>query len=305
MIQLTFKGENILPHYSPIFNKLVYSKKYSKQFENFQIFELDLASNKERRITFNLGDNFNAHFHPYKSWIAYSSSTDEKLEKLPIHDLLKEYGLETPGTSVKEIGHEIYVSSLDSTDIKRLTKEVGLDGIPVFSTDGTKVYYLKKNANVSQILTFDLTSGRKSVVISQKDPIENFHVNADAIAILSHIADQKSELKILSLKKISEVKYQNTFSNNLKDLYLHKTKNSILISMAPAGTTNYDIYQLDFDANCITRFTKDSAQDVSPVYGNEAKAFIFSSNRNNNEFQIFTMAIPLNATCSPLNLESK
>src|SRR5690349_16770014 len=55
--QLTFDGENGESYFSPDGKKLIFQSKLRESHKNSQIYILDLESKKEKRITFNDGDD--------------------------------------------------------------------------------------------------------------------------------------------------------------------------------------------------------------------------------------------------------
>ena len=91
-----------------------------------QVYEKDLTSGIERRITFQNGSTFQPHYLLKEAFIIYSSSTDE-LKENP--------SLLHPGTADSskmpfpyQEQMEIYAHSLHGFDIVRLTEHPGFDG---------------------------------------------------------------------------------------------------------------------------------------------------------------------------------
>lgn len=294
LYQLTFSGDNTEVAYSSLFNKILYTKKINST--SAQIYELDLTSNKEKRITYNLGENRHSSFHPFKPWITYSSSKDEAIEKLPVQKLMNEYGLENSPLMENEKGHEVYISTQDGSDIQRITKQKGFDGHPIFNSDGDRILYLRYANSKYEIASLDPRNQNTKVIVSQSQPIVDFHANSDYIAVLSLIADNKVDLKVFSLKKPKEVLFELSTAVDLTSVFVHKSTGELLVSGTFKDDQNIDIYKIDWKNNCSIRVTSEKNQDVGPVFGGDTNTVLFSSNRAGT-YQIYTLKIPPNTTC--------
>lgn len=255
-----------------------------------------MATNKEKRITYNLGENRHPSFHPFKSWITYSSSKDESIEKLPIQKLMNEYGLENSPLMENEKGHEIYVSTQDGSDIQRITKQKGFDGHPVFESEGERILYIRHSGTKYEIVSLHPRTQNLKVLISQPQPIVDFHANADTIAVISQVSEGKTDIKIWNLKKPKELIWDIPSAIDVTSVFVHKSTQEILVSGSFSDNDNLDIYKIDWKNKCLIRVTQDKNQDIGPVFGGDTQTVIFSSNRSGN-YQIYTLKIPPNATC--------
>ena len=80
---LTLKGQNKQARFSPEGRFILYISKDRENHKHSQVYEMDLDSREERRVTFQDGDNRDPSYHPKGQQIIYSSSTDELKENPP------------------------------------------------------------------------------------------------------------------------------------------------------------------------------------------------------------------------------
>jgi hypothetical protein len=119
------EGDSAQPMYASSGDKILYISKHRLTHSQDQIYEKDLKSGVERRITFQNGSTFRPHYTSRENAIIYSSSTDELKENPPLL-------YPTTGQSKMPFPYqepmELYIHSLNGLDIHRLTEHRGFDG---------------------------------------------------------------------------------------------------------------------------------------------------------------------------------
>src|ERR1035437_8488881 len=78
------EGDSSQAVYNTKGDKLLFVSKKRPAHVHDQVYEKDLITGIERRITFQNGSTFQPHYQPKDLWIVYSSSTDELKENPPL-----------------------------------------------------------------------------------------------------------------------------------------------------------------------------------------------------------------------------
>lgn len=298
--QMSKVGSNTEAYFSQAANKLIFVRDNPNEHRTPQVYEKNLVDKTEKRITFNLGDNHNPQYHPTKSSIIYSSSADELIEKVDVVPTMKELGMKVPDPVANlDYPQDVYISADDGSEIRRITAEKGFDGLAVFSRDGDRVFYVKRDKNQSQIIEFNLKNGSKKVSHTQKDRITSFSVSEILIAWTYKKDSDANEHLIVKKLKGNETVYQGPDANTFSDVELHPKEQRFLVVTNFEDAKNKDVYQVDFAEKCATRFSFHAAEESHPTFGPEGKSLFFVSNRSKVK-QIYATLIRPQLTCKPL-----
>lgn len=117
---------NLLPSYSPDAKKILYT---SYRYDNPDLFELDVASRKYKRISARPGLNTGGVLSPDGQKIAVTLSTNGNTD--------------------------IYLLSADGKDQKRLTNAWGIDTSPSWSPDGSKIAFVSSRSGNPHIFVMN------------------------------------------------------------------------------------------------------------------------------------------------------
>jgi Tol biopolymer transport system component len=295
---LTQTGENSQIHFSPLTNKVVFIRDNPDEHKTPQIYEKDLITKREKRISFNLGHNYTPRYHPTKPWIIYSSTSDEIIEKVDVTPAMKELGLKSSEDKKEDPPTEIYIAADDSSGVKRLTREKGFDGLATFSPDGEKVYYVRREKGQSKIMEFNLKSGSKRTLLSAGSNILSLSVSESLIA-WTFMKDNGNEKLIVKKLKGNEVVFEGPDKNTFSDVELHPKEQRLLVISNLDNLKNHDVYQIDIAEKCATRFSFHAAAESHPSFGPEGKSLFFVSNRSKTN-QIFATMIRPQLPCKPI-----
>lgn len=140
------------PVYSPSGDRLLYICQNRPTHSQSQIYERDLSTGTERRLTFQNGSTFHPRYHPKDPWIIYSSTTDELKENPP---LLNPPTEPSPLPADLQQPTEIYIHSLDGFEITRITDRLGHDGEAQFSTDGKELTWTRVDNKRTKIFSIN------------------------------------------------------------------------------------------------------------------------------------------------------
>lgn len=131
------EGESAQPSFSPDGERLIFVSANRVGHSLPQVYEKNLSTGAERRITYQSGQTSRPTYHPKLNMIAYASSTDEWREQPP-RNIPDPTPSKLPGEY--QALFEVYVHNLNALDISRLSKHSGFDGEPHFHRDGSLTY---------------------------------------------------------------------------------------------------------------------------------------------------------------------
>ncbi len=134
------KGDSAQAVYSPSGDRLLYISWNRNSHSGPEVYEKDLTTGVERRLTYQNGQVFSPRYHPFEPWIVYASTTDETKEYPP---LLNPAAPSSPLPERYNRPTEIYIHSLTGLEITRVTNRRGFDGEPRFSYDGKQLIWTR------------------------------------------------------------------------------------------------------------------------------------------------------------------
>jgi Tol biopolymer transport system component len=149
-------GESSQAVYSSDGDRILFvSRKRPSHIRN-QVYEKDLRSGVEKRLTFQNGNAYQPHYQNKDGFIIYASSTDE-LEENP--ELLRS-GAATPSKLPFPYQEqmEIYVQALRGFDIIRQTQHPGFDGEARFSNDDSSITFTRAAEQKTHIMSLQRKS---------------------------------------------------------------------------------------------------------------------------------------------------
>ena len=154
-------GRSSQAAFNPSGDRLLFVSAGRPGHTQAQIYEKNLATGEETRITFQNGDVSHPVYHPKEEAILYSSSTDELKENPPL--LRPSVADSTLPISFQEPS-EVYLHSLKGLEITRLTDTPGFDGEARFSHDGKTISWTRARQNKVEVMTMNRLSRQARVV---------------------------------------------------------------------------------------------------------------------------------------------
>jgi TolB protein len=269
----------------------------------FQIYNLDLRSGSSKRITFQNGDCLQGASVPGTSQIIYSSTTDELKEKAFMDTWAANYLNPSPqNTRAPHIDDtdkpaELYLSRIDGSQIRRLTKSPGFDGEVSVNKNGRTAVFSSRRSGRFQLfkLHLSLTAIEPLFAGSFDDREPQFSPDGKQLVWVRRERKEDGSLGPAHIyradwpKGVPE-KITSREANHLSPSWSPDSK-SLVFSSDRGSIGQYDVYLWSKESNCLRRLTE-AQQSLDPVFHSDGQFVYFSSNRS-GLFQIYSLSIPL------------
>jgi TolB protein len=287
---LTQNGENQMGRFSPDGTKIIYQSRSRIGHKGSQIYILNLANMRERRITYNDGDDFSPSFDSTGKYIFYSSTTDEMKEH-PTGFPSSNIFAASPSEIVEPAANfeEIYHSDVDGSHIRRLTQSIGYDGSPSPSPDGRHTVFVSQRDGNFELYFMDAKGKSQSRIFKSTDvmamPI--FSPNGKLIAFESR-PQGKNTVQIETIQVGGKTPVSITTHEGVnRDPSWTPDGNHIVFSSNRENENIFSIYMVKPDGTCLKRLTSPpdgfkskNMADLHPIVSPDGKKLLYSSNRS-------------------------
>lgn len=292
--QLTFEGENAEAYFSPDGKKLIFQRA-SKGDGCDQIFSMNIDGSDVRQLSNGQGKTTCSYFTPDNKSIVYATtfladpkcpprpdlsrgyvwalypgfdivranvdgSGIKRLTKTPRYDA--EATIRPDGTivftSLRNGDLDIYTMDKNGRKVRQLTNELGYDGGPFWSQDGSLIVYRAFHPQ---------TEVEKS----------------DYLALLKEdlIRPSKLDLWVMNPDGSNKRRVTNNGKANFAP-YLSPDNKRVIFSsnLDDARGRNFDLYIINVDGTGLERVTFNETFDGFPMFSPDGKKLVFCSNRN-------------------------
>jgi A/G-specific adenine glycosylase len=298
ILQLTTQGENTMAVFSPDGTKILFQSRGRSENSNPQIYFLDLSSGKERRLTFNDGEDANPSFSPDGNQILYSSTTDELKESLGDENSNSAITANAPVNPFPN--YEIYKANTNGENRIRLTHNKGYDAEGVFFRDGKKIIFVSRRSKGSDLFLMDSSGKNARPFLKSKNNISlinrgNPAVSPDGkfVTWSERQVDGSAQIMLSNINggNIKQLTFQPGFHVNPS---FTSDGKALVYSSNSEDPAHFNIFYMHLESSCLVRLTKSQAIDLFPQVSPDRKTLIFSSNRN-GKFQLYQslMSYPL------------
>jgi Tol biopolymer transport system component len=315
---LTTIGDNYRPVFSPDGKKLLFLSENREEHKHLQVYELDLASRVERRVTFHDGDVQSAIYANDGTHVYYASSTDEiKEDPYFVKNLMRRVERSTEETQVSRIPgtleelepgpFEIYASALDGSYIRRLTRSSGFDGDLSLATKSHQIIFTSSRNKQRDIYLLNVSDGNIRRVTN--DPFREVSpsVSQDGQSIVWSRLSEGLTAAQLFIADGRTMKATPMTSGNFFDVSpaWHPNSQEIVFAsdrgaVGPNQQKNFDLYEVNKSGACLKRLTESPKDELFPAFSPDGKWLAFSSN-NSGSYQIYLMEHRPPQECMDLN----
>lgn len=293
--QLTQEGENAEAYFSFDGRRLIYQSTHGA-FKCDQIFILDLATGASRLASTGKGRTTCGYFFPEGRRILYASTHEASPECPPRPDYSRGY------VWPLYAGYDLYVSRLDGSGLKPLTRTTGYDAEATVSPDGKRIvftsvrdgdlelYSMKLDGKDVRRLTHE--KGYDGGAFYSPDSqwiVYRAHHPGDPAALaryqelLKEGLIEPRSLELFIMKADGSAKREIT-SNGAANFapFFHPNGRQIIFSSNQADPRgrDFDLYLIDSDGKNQKRITFNDTFDGFPMFSPDGRKLVFASNRN-------------------------
>ncbi len=300
---LTKSGENFNGVFSRDGKKVLFIGRNRPQHLYTQVYELDLETLKEKRVTHQDGIVVYARYLN-ENKLVYASTTDEQKEDLDrLVKNMKGGDKDTPLKIFEEdnldLPLELYLSNADGSDMARLTDSRGYDGSPSVDPKGRSIVFTSFRFGDGDLFQLNLPGGKPTRITTQPGIDIEPQYSRDGLQLVWIRRDRQAKTSVVMLanengKKSRQLElrpgiYQNpSFMDNT----------TLLFSSNFEEPGNFEIYAMDLTSQCIRRVTNNPGQDRLPVGSPDGKKLLFTSARSGQDHLYLMDFVPSQA-CIP------
>lgn len=254
---------------------------------NRQVYEMDLSTKKETRVTFQSGDVFSPQYLK-ENWIVYASSTDE-LKENPTFLKSKLKATEDDKVTIAEgteIPTDLYLHQLGEGEISRITKHSGFDGWPRLlkeslswtRVDKDKIYVVQKSSPQSAEVILALPA--RSAQWAQNSQKEKVWITYD---------ETRRKTQVWSQDKGAPREMAAELIGLKTDLVWDPESRAVAFAFRPEGSQNFQLYTVRGDGNCLTSLTPTKANARAPAFAPDGRTLFYAADSRKG-WQIYRKA---------------
>jgi Tol biopolymer transport system component len=295
-VKLTSEGESYQPVLSAEGNEILFLSSRPETHGQPQVYLYNLELLNERRVTYQDGQCDSPVFVKKSGNIVYASTTDEIKERPAL--LQKNASAEFPS--------ELYLSDINGSSIRRLTRHPGFDGNPVDRPDkANSIYFSQEHQGVKRILQINLVSTQSIPILQKKDvSVEDFRPSPNGMKWIwreskKDSADSSVWIAEKSLAKAQAVAWP---SGRYQD-FSWIDDNRLLLSAKLTKEKYFHLLSYDLEKKCLREVLADKSDLSSPQLTPNQKSLIFVSNDDGTR-QLYLRTITLDWSSACLNKDA-
>ena len=263
----------------------------------YQIFVMDLASSKFRRVSTGVGRTTCSYFAPDGKKIIFASShldpeaTKHYAEEIQQREADKKEGRRRRYQWDFDPYLDIFESNPDGTDLKRLTTTPGYDAEGSFSPDGKQIVFCSNRNGNLELYIMDADGGNVRQLTHAPGCYNGgpFFSPDGKRVIFRSDRKKKDHLQLYVIN--ADGTGEKALTDNLDWVYWapfwYKDGKHIIYTAAdhsnPAARPNYDLYWMNINTGKTTRITFAPGQDVLPVFNADGTKVLWTSTRDGRQ----------------------
>jgi Tol biopolymer transport system component len=283
-------------YFSPDGTKIIFQAEEKGDNPFYQMFVMDLKSGATRRVSPGAGKTTCGYFHPKENKIIFASSHLDP-------DATKHYALEhklrqEEKASKKrrryvwdfDVHMDIFESSPDGSNLKRLTDAKGYDAEGSFSPDGKQIVFCSNRSGEKNLELYIMDADGKNVrKLTNAPGCYNggpFFSPDGKKVIFRSDRKKKDHLQLYVINVDGSGEKALTDDENwvFWAPYWYKDSRHIIYTAAdhsnPLARPNYDLYWMNLETGKKVRLTFAPGADVLPVFSPDYTKVMWTSNRD-------------------------
>ena len=301
---VTHQGENYDSHVSPSNQKIVFVSRSRPAHPHSEIYEANLETRVDRRITFQSARVLNPRFVDDKN-LVYLSTTDEDKEGESLIEKALERLQRNPASQNASAppyptheNYELYFSSSDGQKIERWTHHPGFDGeIETVPGSGRLIYVQRfkdqhrvLELNIATKATRALAEGISAPTYMSPSPLNQ------TWAALEMSSGAKGHTLVLHSKDASHQRHLVAEGSSIQHPRFDPSGRFVLYSSNKDEVKSYELYLYDTIRFCTHRLTHDSFNQLFAHFDSGGRNIYFSSDFS-GPFQIYRMPFQPPSDC--------
>ncbi len=286
-------------YFSPDKAKIIFQAEEKGENPFYQMFVMELASGRVKRVSPGVGKTTCGYFHPDNAKIIFASShSDPEAKK----HYAVERGLREEEKKAKKRRRyvwdfdphmEIYEANMDGSALKRLTDSPGYDAEGAYSADGKQIVFCSNRSGEKNLELYIMDADGKNVRQLTKAPgcyNGGPFFSPDGKRVIFR-SDRKKEdhlqLYVISVDGSGERALTDDDNWVFWAPYWHPDGKHIIYTAAdhsdPLVRPNYDLYWMNIDTGKKTRLTHAPGADVLPVFSPDGAWLMWTSTRDGRQ----------------------
>lgn len=281
-------------YFAPDGKQIVFQAEEKGDNPFYQIFTMDLATGKFRRISPGMGRTTCPYFHPDGKKLIYASShLDPDAKKVQAAEFKQREADAKAGVRRRykwdfDPFMDVFECNLDGSGLKQLTNAKGYDAECSYSSDGKQIVFCSQRDGDLQLYVMNSDgSGVRKLTNAPGCYNGGPFFSPDGSRVIFRADRQKKdELQIYVINADGTGEKQLTKEEGWVNWapFWHPDGKHVIFTAAdhsnPTVRPNYDLYLLNVDTGKKTRLTFAPGQDVLPVFSPDGKKVMWTSTRD-------------------------
>jgi len=292
--QLTFGGQNAEAYFSADGRRLIFQRT-ADEGSCDQQYVMNIDGSDLRRVSNGLGRTTCGYFYAGDTRLVYASTMHLGDSCPPSPDMSKGYVWPIPD-------FELYTSTVDGGDLRRLTTSPGYDAEGTLSPDGSTLVFTSTRDGDLDIYTMNVdgTNVRRLTntegydggpffspdgtrIVYRASRPASAEAAADYRALLSEGLVRPSDLEIWMMNADGSGQRQVTALGGANFApFFHPDGQRVIFSSNhhnPRGR-NFDLFIVNLDGSGLVQVTMDDDFDGFPMFSPDGRQLVFASNRH-------------------------
>jgi Tol biopolymer transport system component len=285
-------------YFSPDLQQIIFQAEEKDTGNPFyQIFVMDLATGKYRRVSPGVGKTTCSYFSPDGKKIIFASShldpaaTKQYAEEYTRREEDQRQGRRRRYAWDFDPFMDIFEANPDGTGLRRLTDAPGYDAEGSYSPDGKHIVFCSQRDGNLELYIMD-ADGKNVRKLTDAPGCYNggpfFSPDGKRVVFRSD-RKKKDHLQLYVIN--ADGTGERALTDNLDWVYWapywYKDGKHIVFTAAdhsnPAARPNYDLYWMNVDTGKMVRLTYAPGQDVLPVFSPDGKKLMWTSTRDGRQ----------------------
>jgi Tol biopolymer transport system component len=295
--QLTFGGENAEAYFSSDGKQLIFQSKRDNLGCD-QIFRMNADGTGLKMVSNGEGRTTCSYFFKDRKRVIYASTHGGKKECPPNPDMSQGY------VWAVYSDFDLYTSTPDGKDIKKLTNSPGYDAEATVSPDGKKIVFTSERSGDLELYSMDIdgknikqltdavgydggafySPDSKMIVYRRSTPTTPAEVARYKSLLSRHlIVPTTFEVWVMNADGTNKRKVTSLGAGSFAPYFTPDGKRIIFCTnyfATDPRKRNFDLALIDLDGTGIERVTFNESFDGFPMFSPNGKKLVFASNRN-------------------------